>query len=427
VNFRKIVKLFIPKTLFKKIEPVGHLAEAILFNIVYGFPGRKFKIIAITGTNGKTTTAFLIQRMLHEAGYKVGLMTTVAYGVGDKLVTPPDHYTNVPVPLMMKRLRRLRKQGADWLVMEVTSMALAQNRVWGLPINMAVMTNISQDHLDYHQTMARYLAAKVKLFRLADKNNRGLRVGVINADDAEASAFSSVIANPVTYGVYRGDIRGQNVKLTASGANFKVAAGEDKYPIKTHLPGKFNIYNTLAAVAVGRQLGLSAPEIEKGIAALKGVPGRMTSIKGPQKFNVLVDFAHSPDALQNVLTASKELTKGKVIVVFGATGDRDKSKRPIMGEIAARHADSIFLTDDETYREDPKAIIEAVYKGIEAAGGAGRTKVIGDRLKAIKAAFKAAKPGDTVLLAGIGHQTSRNMGGKEEPWDEIKIAEKLLK
>jgi UDP-N-acetylmuramoyl-L-alanyl-D-glutamate--2,6-diaminopimelate ligase len=162
VNPRKIVKKIVPKTAFRKIEPVGHLGESILFNSANGFPARQFKIIGITGTNGKTTTAFLVHRMLHEAGYKVGLMTTVAYGVGDKLTMPPDHYTNVPVPLMMKRLKKLRSQGAEWLVLEVTSMALAQNRVWGVPFHLAAMTNISQDHLDYHGTMDNYINAKVK-------------------------------------------------------------------------------------------------------------------------------------------------------------------------------------------------------------------------------------------------------------------------
>src|SRR5581483_9567402 len=184
MNPRKIVKAVIPRGLFRKIEPWGHLGESVLFNSLNGFPGKKFKVIGITGTNGKTTTAFLVQRMLHEAGYKAGLMTTVAYGVGDDIKTPPDHYTSVPVPTLMKRLKYLQDQGAEWLVLEVTSMALAQNRVWGVPFHLAAMTNISQDHLDYHGTMENYIKAKVKLFRLVNHNKNGLRTGVINADDA---------------------------------------------------------------------------------------------------------------------------------------------------------------------------------------------------------------------------------------------------
>jgi UDP-N-acetylmuramoyl-L-alanyl-D-glutamate--2,6-diaminopimelate ligase len=427
VNFRKIVKLFIPKGLFRKIEPAGHLAEAILFNTINGFPARKLKIIGVTGTNGKTTTAFLIHKMLHEAGYKVGLMTTVAYGVGDNIHTPPDHYTNVPVPLMMKRLKYLNSRGAEWLVMETTSMALAQNRMWSVPFHLAVMTNISQDHLDYHQTMENYITAKVKLFRLTNHNKRGLKTGVINVDDATAAQFTAAIAHPITYGINDGKLRAENIKLSAAGVSYKTKMGDKEYSIKSRLPGRFNVYNTLAAVGVGQTLGLSRQQIERGIAALDGVAGRMTPIEAGQKFNVLVDFAHTPDALQNVLTASAELTKGKVILVFGATGDRDKLKRPAMGEVAAKNADQIFLTDDETYTEDPAAIMQAVYKGIESAGGQSKTAIVKDRLEAIKAAFAAAQAGDTVLLTGIGHQITRNMDGREEPWNEIEIAKKLLK
>jgi UDP-N-acetylmuramoyl-L-alanyl-D-glutamate--2,6-diaminopimelate ligase len=427
VNFRKIVKKFIPRALFAKIEPLGHLAEAVLFNLIYGFPARKLKIIGITGTNGKTTTAFLTHRMLHQAGYKVGLMTTVGYGAGDDIKMPPDHYTNVPAPLMMKRLRYLRGQGAEWLVMEVTSMALAQNRVWGVPFRLAAMTNISQDHLDYHRTMGDYISAKVKLFRLVNRNKKGLRTGVINADDATAGQFAAAVKKPLTYGIDNGELRAKDIRLTAAGISYKAAVGKDEYSITSRLPGKFNVYNTLAAIGVGRALGLSGQQIEQGIAALQGVPGRMTPVEAGQKFNVLVDFAHTPDALQNVLKASKELTKGRLILVFGATGDRDKTKRPLMGAVAAKGADLIYLTDDETYTEDPSAVIQAVNKGIETAGGQAKTTVVPDRLDAIKAAFASAKPGDTVLLTGIGHQTTRNMGGKEEPWDEIEIAQKLLK
>jgi UDP-N-acetylmuramoyl-L-alanyl-D-glutamate--2,6-diaminopimelate ligase len=427
MSFRSLAKAIIPRKLFKNIEPYGHLVEAILFNLINGFPARKFKVIGITGTNGKTTTAFLTHKMLHQAGYKVGLMTTVAYGVGNDIQTPPDHYTNVPVPLMMKRLKYLKAQGAEWLVMETTSMALAQNRMWGVPFYLAAMTNISQDHLDYHGTMNNYIAAKVKLFRLTNKNKKGLKTGVINADDATAGQFIAAVAHPATYGIKHGDLRAESIKLSAAAISYKTKAGDEEYSISSHLPGKFNVYNTLAAVGIGRALGLNQKQIEEGIAALNGVPGRMTPIDAGQKFNVLVDFAHTPDALQNVLTASAELTKGDVILVFGATGDRDKLKRPVMGEVAAKYADQIFLTDDETYTEDPAAIIQAVHKGIEAAGVQGKTTIVEDRLDAIKAALAAAKAGDTVLLTGMGHQITRNMGGKEEPWSEIDIAQKLLK
>lgn len=426
MNFRKIVKQVIPQGLFTKIEPYGHLLEAVFFNVINGFPARRFKVIGITGTNGKTTTAFLVHKMLHQAGYKVGLMSTVAYGAGGNIQPQLYHMTNVPVPEMMRRLKYLKGQGVEWLVMEATSQALAQNRLWGVRFSVAAMTNISQDHLDYHQTMANYIAAKVKLFRYTNNNKSGLRTGVINADDDQANEFITAIKSPLTYGISNGDLRAKDIKLSALGVKYKAHIDQDEYDINCQLPGKFNVYNSLAAVGIGRALELDKAEIEQGIAALDGVEGRMTSINAGQKFNVIVDFAHSPDALQNVLKASKDLTAGKVILVFGATGDRDKSKRLAMGEIAAKNADQIFLTDDETYTEDPQAIIAGVFKGIEQADGQAKTSIIGDRLKAIKAAFAAAKADDTVLLTGIGHETTRNMGGKEQPWNEIEIAKTLL-
>jgi UDP-N-acetylmuramoyl-L-alanyl-D-glutamate--2,6-diaminopimelate ligase len=424
--FRRIVKAFIPGSLFRRIEPLGHLCEAVFFNVLYGFPARKLKVIGITGTNGKTTTAFLVQKMLNEAGYKAGLMSTVAYGVGDKLTIPEDHYTNVPVPLMMKRLKQLKARGAEWLVMEVTSMALAQNRVWGLPFYLAAMTNISQDHLDYHGTMDNYINAKIKLFHLTNHNKNGMRTGVINADDATEVRFAGAIKNSLTYGIDKGQLKAKDVKLSTTGSSYKAVIAEAEYDIKCRLPGRFNVYNSLAAVGVGRALGLRKEQIEQGIASLDGVLGRMTPVEAGQSFSVLVDFAHTPDALENVLKAAKQLTKGKVILVFGATGDRDKSKRPVMGKVAVKNADLIYLTDDETYTEDPARIISEVYKGIERAGGEAVTKIVEDRREAIKLAFAAAKPDDTVLLAGIGHETTRNMGGKQVEWNEIEIAKKLL-
>lgn len=426
MNFRKIVKRFIPRGLFAKIEPFGHLGEAVLFNLLNGFPARKFKVIGITGTNGKTTTAFLVHKMLYEAGYKVGLMSTVGYGVGENITTPPDHYTNVPTPLMMKRLKDLKRQGAEWVVMEATSMALAQNRLWGVPFHLAAMTNISQDHLDYHRTMSNYIDAKVKLFRLTNHNKKSLKTGVVNADDATAGQFAAAVAKPITYGIGNGDIKAQDIKLSAAGLQYTAAAAKETYSVNSRLMGRFNVYNTLAAVGIGQAVGLTKAQIEQGIAALDGVPGRMTSVKAGQSFRVLVDFAHTPDALQNVLAAAREQAKGRVILVFGATGDRDKAKRPIMGKVAAQNADLIFLTDDETYTEDPATIAQEVNAGIIQAGGAGKVTLILDRVEAIKAALAAAKAGDTVLLTGIGHQTSRNMGGKEVVWNEIEIVQKIL-
>jgi UDP-N-acetylmuramoyl-L-alanyl-D-glutamate--2,6-diaminopimelate ligase len=423
VNIRKIVKALIPRRLFRAIEPFGHLCEAVLFNIINGYPAKSFKVIGVTGTNGKTTTSFMIHKMLQQAGYKVGLMTTVAWGVGDDIKPQREHMTNVPVPLLMKRLKAMKAEGVEWLVMETTSMALAQHRVFGIPYSVAVFTNLTQDHLDYHGTFERYRDAKLKLFKLVAKNKKGLQTAVVNADDPAGSYFAKAVPKTMTYGIKKGEVKAGHIISTAAGSSFD--AGLLK--IKTNLPGEFNIYNALATATVGLVLNLETKQIEQGIAALDSVAGRMERVDAGQNFAVLVDYAHTPDALEKALAALKQATDGKVIVVFGATGDRDKSKRPQMGEVAAKNADLIYLTDDETYTEDPETIRQAVYKGIEDVKGVGKTTIIADRRQAIKAAFTAANKGDSVLLAGIGHQDYRAMDGQKLPWEEPKVAHDLLK
>jgi len=422
-----VVKRIVPRSLFQAVAPWGHLAEAVVYNVAYGFPGRSLKVIGITGTNGKTTTSFLVHRMLSEADYKTGMMTTVAWAIGSEVQPQTQHMTNVPVPLLMKRLKEMKAAGVEWLVLETTSHALVQHRTWGVPYSVAVLTNISQDHLDYHKTMERYVAAKQHLFKLAQRNKKGLQMGIANADDRYGASFAAETQNSILYGVEAGEVRAEDIRLDANGLRYTSEIGGETYHITSRLPGSFNVYNTLAAVAVGRAVGLTREQIEQGIAALAGVAGRMEPIDAGQDFVVIVDYAHTPDALENVISALKESTPGAVAVVFGATGDRDRTKRPIMGEVVARTADKIYLTDDETYTEDPEAIREAVYEGIVEAGGADRTEIVPERLEAIQAAFKAAKAGDTVLLAGIGHQDYRAMGGGRLPWDEREVARELLK
>lgn len=423
---RKAVKQVVPKSLFDAVAPWGHLGEAVVYNCIYGFPGRKLKVIGVTGTNGKTSTCFLIHKMLTEAGYKTGLMTTVAWGIGDDITHETQHMTNVPVPMLMKRLKQMKGEGVQWLVLETTSHALAQHRTWGVPYSVAVLTNITQDHLDYHKTFERYVAAKQRLFTLTQRNKKGLQMGIANADDQNGASFAAVTQDSIMYGIAAGDVRATNIRLDTDGISYDASALDETYHITSRLPGNFNVYNTLAALCVGRAVGLSRQQIERGIAALPGVAGRVERVEAGQPFSVVVDYAHTPDALENVLTALKDSTTGQLSIVFGATGDRDKTKRPVMGEVVARLADKVYLTDDETYTEDPEAIRSAVYEGIQAAGGAGKTEVIPNRLDAIRAAFRAAKAGDVVLLAGIGHQDHRVMGGKKVAWDEREVARKLL-
>ncbi|MBI3624341.1 UDP-N-acetylmuramoyl-L-alanyl-D-glutamate--2,6-diaminopimelate ligase [Candidatus Saccharibacteria bacterium] len=429
MGIRSVVKQFIPQAVFRKIEPLGHLAEAVTAQTLYGFPARKLKIIGVTGTDGKTTTASLIAHLLKSSGQKVAVVTTVSidYADGQSAQANPTSMTTPNIWKLVKQLRRIRAQRPDWLVLEVSSHALAQNRVWGIPFSIAVMTNVSREHLDYHGSFANYLRAKQKLFRLCNANHRGLRLGVINADDANSQAFFQAILNHTSYGIKTGDLKASDIELKKDGSHFSAKIDTDTYHLQSALPGQFNIYNCLAAVAVGRALGLRAQQIEAGIASFVGIAGRMQPIATGQDFTVLIDYAVTPEALKQVLISARNMTKGKVRLVFGATGDRDRGKRPLMGAVAAEYADFIYLTDDETYTEDPAAIRQAVYNGLEKAGGAGKTKVIDDRLEAINQAIASAEKDDVILVTGIGHQTSRNMGGKKQPWDEKAVVMDAVK
>ena len=252
MNIRTVVKSVIPVSLFRRIEPAGHLAEAVIANIRYGFPGRKVRVIGVTGTNGKTTTSFMIHRILHESGVKVGLMSTVAYGIGDELVYPKIHITTSQAMPLQKRLRDYAKAGVEWVVLETSSHSLAQHRVWGVPYEIAVMTNITHDHLDYHGTFERYLNAKRQLFVIANKH--GLRYGVANADDKNHTAFTNSVKNSTTYGITNGDLKATNINLTSSGSTYDAHIENDEYHMKLQIPGEFNVYNSMAAVLVGRKL-----------------------------------------------------------------------------------------------------------------------------------------------------------------------------
>ena len=429
MSLRTAVKKVIPKKLFRTVEPYGHLVEASAINTVNGFPARGMKVIGVTGTNGKTSTCFLIHRMLTEAGYKVGLMTTVAYGVGDDIKPQIHHMTNVSVPELMQRLKMMKKAGIDWLVLETTSHALAQHRVWGVPYSVAVMTNVTHEHLDYHGTFKRYLDAKLRLFKLANKNKHGLKVGVINADDANAASFAKVIKNPLLYGVDKGDLRASNVRLTAQGCKYNVELADETLHITCNLPGSFNVSNSLAAVGVGGIIGLTKDEIEKGIAALKSVEGRMNTIDEGQNFQVIVDYAHTPDSFEKLFKDLKPVIKGKFIVLFGSAGRRDEAKRAVQGELAGKYADEVVITEEDDRDIDGLEIINQIAEGAEKAGKE-RDKnlfLVHDRTEAIGFAINRATAGDTVLLLGKGHEKTIERADGEHPWDEIGTARKALK
>lgn len=427
-NIRTIVKSLIPSRLFRGIEPYGHLVESVIMNIRYGFPARGMHIIGVTGTNGKTTTSFMIHRMLTDAGIKTGLMTTVAYGVGDDIKPQIQHMTSVSAGILQKRLRDFKRQGVDWVILETTSHALAQHRTWGVPYEIAVMTNVTHEHLDYHRTFERYVAAKVRLFKISAKHGR--KIGIINADDPNAAEFEKVTKNIVTYGLKSGDLQALKVKLTAEGSTFDASVDSDSYSITCNIPGEFNVYNSLAAVAVGREMGLSKKQIEKGIRALKGVEGRMTVIDAKQKFTVIVDFAHTPDSFERLLHDVRKSTKGRLITLFGSAGRRDEAKRAVQGEIAGRYSDEVILTEEDDRDIDGIGILNEIASGVEQSGKVVNKDLflILDREEAIGFALTRAKQAnDTVVLLGKGHEKTIERADGTYPWNEIEIVKTALK
>ncbi len=429
MSVRKLVKKFIPSGLFPLIEPYGHKAEAVLFHALAGFPARKMKVIGVTGTNGKTTTSYMIHRMLTEAGYKTGLMTTVAYGVDDDIRPQVHHMTNVAVPELVRRLKWMKSQNIDWLVLETTSHALAQNRVWGVPYSIAVMTNVTHEHLDMHGTFERYRDAKRRLFQITDRNKRGKRLGIINAEDASATLFKRDVANCVMYGVNKGELQAREVQLTPDGSRYTAFYKGKELNIQCFIPGNFNVYNSLAAVAVGGAVGLSGEQIERGIAALKRVEGRMDPVDEGQDFSVIVDFAHTPDSFEKLFEDLRPVVKGKLIVMFGSAGRRDEAKRAIQGELAGKYADEVIVTEEDDRDVDGQEIMDMIAGGAEKAGKV-RDKnlfLVHDRTEAIGFAVSRAAKGDTLLLLGKGHEKTIERADGEHEWDEIATVRAALR
>ena len=401
-----------------------HVGKAAFWGARYGFPGRKLKVIGVTGTNGKTTTSFMIWKMLNNAGRKAGLMTTVGWGV-DEIHEQMEHMTTVDSDILNKRIKKIADAGVEYLVLELTSHALAQHRSLGIPIEVAVMTNVTHEHLDYHKTFERYRDAKRKLFKQA-------KYGVINADDPSAEYFESDIERYVTYGVDYGELKAENIKLKPDGVEYIIPSEKD-LKIKTQIAGIFNVYNSLACVAVGKRLGLSDSEIKDGIFALNEVEGRMVKVDEGQKFTAIMDYAHTPDAFEKLLPDMKKATTGRLIVVFGSAGGRrDPSKRKPMGEIAGEHADILVLTEEDDRNTPGEEILEQIAEGAREKGkkdGESIFKIL-NRPKAIFEACKMAKKGDTVLFLGKGNEkTIERADGVHSYYelDEIKKALHAIK
>jgi len=405
-----------------------HKFRALRAAAKYKHPAKGLKVIGVTGTNGKTSTCYFIHRMLREAGLSVGLMTTVAWGINDDITPQVAHMTTVNPKLLNKRLKEIADAGCEYLVFELTSHALSQYRAHGIPIDIAVMTNVTHEHLDYHKTFERYRDAKRKMFKLANTNESGQRLGIINADDASAKLFAKDVEYRLTYGVDHGQLRATDIKLTGSQAKYTAVFGDEKLKITSHIPGIFSVYNSLAAIAVGLSYGLTNEQIEKGIAALKSVEGRMERIDLGQDFDVVVDFAHTPDAFELLFSGIK--SKGRIITLFGSAGGRrDPAKRPIQGEIAGKYSDIVILTEEDDRDTPGMDILGQIAKGAEKSGktpGKDLFLVL-DRPSAIELAFSLARSGDLVLLLGKGHEKTIERADGEHPYLESDEAIKALK
>ena len=403
---------------YDKLVLPYHFGKAALYGSLSGFPAKRMTVIGVTGTNGKTTTSFMIWKMLNSAGRKAGLMTTVGWGV-DEVHEQVEHMTTVDVKPLNERIKKIADAGAEYLVLELTSHALSQYRDLGIPIDVAVMTNVTHEHLDYHKTFENYRDAKRKLFKKA-------RFGVINADDPSAEFFESDIEKYTTYGVDYGDLKAEKIKLKADGVEYVTSDG---LKIKTQVAGKFNVYNSLACVAVGRRLGLTNEEIAAGIAELDSVEGRMVRVDEGQDFTVIMDYAHTPDAFEKLLPDMKKATAGRLFVMFGSAGGRrDPSKRKPMGKIAGEFADVVVLTEEDDRDTPGMEILEQIAEGARESGKKDDKDLflIHDRPTAILEACKMAKAGDTVMFLGKGNEKTIERADGAHAYYELDEIKKAL-
>ena len=393
-----------------------HFAQSVFATIKFRRPAKKLHVIGVTGTNGKTTTCFMIWNMLNKAGLKTGLLTTVAWGV-DKLKPELGHMTTVDAVTLNKRIAKIKDQGVEYLVLEVTSHALAEYRTFGIPVEVAVFTNLTHDHLDYHKTFVKYRDAKGKLFKKA-------KFSILNADDPATPTYKKLAKKFTTYGIKKGDNRAKDIELSVNGV--KYSSGD--LNIETRIPGEFNVYNSLAAALVGEKLGLTNEQIHDGIYSLESVEGRMNIIDEGQPFTVIVDYAHAPDALEKVFDSVKG-HKGRIISVHGGAGRRDPSTRPIRGAILAKNSDLVIITEDDSRDEDPEKIANGFLEGAEKAGkklGKDLIKEL-NREKAIKLAIESAKPGDLVLILGKGHEKTILRADGPHDFEDIKVAKRYIR
>jgi len=405
-------------------------ALALLSARFFGYPSTRLKMIGVTGTNGKTTTTSLISAILDASGQKVGLIGTIQNKIGTR-VMPVNHTTPESTDLQ-ELLSDMAGEGVDACVMEVSSHALALNRVDGCEFDTAVFTNLTQDHLDFHLNMEEYLEAKLKLFKnlnVPGSNKGTTKYAVINADDPAAECFTQATGGLVyTYGVKnKADVYATEVDVNARGVSFIVNGKWGRYPLNLKLTGLFNVYNALGAFTATAALGVPIEIIKGALENVRGVPGRFEPVDAGQDFTVIVDYAHTPDGLENILKTARQFTRGRLITVYGCGGDRDRAKRPIMGGIAAKYSDFQIITSDNPRTEDPAKIIQDIIEGVRPLVKRENYLVEQDRHKAIRLAIGTARKGDVVIIAGKGHEDYQIIGTDKFPFDDRREATLAIK
>lgn len=413
----------------------------------YRHPGKKLICIGVTGTNGKTTTTHMVEHLLHDAGKKVAMMSTVEFAVSGKHFPNESKKTTLSPFKTQKFLKECVKKGIEYVVIEASSHALHQSRLYGIPFSIAAITNITHEHLDYHGTMEKYAEAKKILFTTVAKKSPPNKAAILNTADQFYEKFKAVpIPHQISYGLEKGDLQARNIEYSKHGSKFVLnfssqlpapssqpdekwinVEGGRQAEISLKMTGGYNVENALAASGVALACGLSLDQIKKGLESFEGVAGRMERIKSSKGFEVIVDFALTPDALEKLYSNLRETTEGKLIGLIGSCGDRDKEKRPEMGKIVATYCDLTIVTDEEPYSEDPKQIMEAVLEGAKKVKTMGKDLLlIEDRKEAMDHAIKHAQKGDVVVVTGMGSFSTRTMNDGPMEWDDREVAKQLI-
>ncbi len=414
-----IVEHRLPYNIPQLVVEDGRKAMALAAACFYGHPEKEMLMLGVTGTNGKTSTTYMVKSIAEQAGKKVGLIGTIQNMIGDEVIetgrTTPESAD------LFALLRQMADEKVDLVIMEVSSHALVQDRVYGIQYQVALFTNLTQDHLDYHKTFDNYLSAKKLLFSQCD-------VAVINHDDPHAEKIMEGLECPIyTTGIHTpASYNASEIDIQTSGVRFLLRTPKGESLIRLHISGLFSIYNAMGAAAMMQQAGFSLEQIVSGLEALKGVAGRLQAVNTNGKpFSVYVDYAHTPDALENVLTTVRAFAKARVLSLFGCGGDRDRAKRPLMGEIGGRHSDYVIITSDNPRSEEPETIVKAIEEGVKKSGAP--YTVIVNRREAIAYALSILEENDILVIAGKGHENYQEINGVKHHFDDKEIVEELLR